>query len=51
MSVQEFPQTTVEPALRQLELDCKHVATFAERGRRLLGCSQALTVPAPPRAK
>ena len=39
MSVQEFPQTTVEPALRQLEVDCKHVATFAERGRRFLGCS------------
>ena len=48
MSVKELPQTTVEPALRQLELDCKHVATFAERGRRFLGCSEALTVPAPP---
>ena len=46
-SVQEFPRTTAEPAVRQSELDCKHVATFAER-RCFLGCSQDLTVPAPP---
>ena len=29
-------------------LDCKHVATFAERRCHFLGCSQGLTVPAPP---
>ena len=46
-SVQESPRTTAEPAVRQSELDCKHVATFAERRCRFLGCSQALTVPAP----
>ena len=46
-SVQEFLRTTAEPAVRQSELDCKHVATFAERRCRFFGCSQALTVPAP----
>ena len=43
----QFPRTTAEPAVRQSELDCKHVATFAERRCRFR-CSQALTVPAPP---